>query len=245
MYYTWNNGSDYQSRFASATGWYIVTVTDQNNCTASAKVFLTDTTIYSHCSVTTPGPVCPLDISLSFTECNPIQFTNTSLQGGYSFWSFGNGQYGWNNPQWFSYHAAGTYTVSLWNSDFSCAVYMDTTIVFENLIEVDFSVVPACSGSGTLFTNLTTSTQPLQSLEWDFGDGNTSSDANPLYTYVEPGLYDVQLIVFDGLCYDSTSQEISIPGAEAGFSVQNTCLNQPVVFIDSSTGSSVMESQVS
>ncbi|MBU2949952.1 PKD domain-containing protein [Tamlana agarivorans] len=42
---------------------------------------------------------------------------------------------------------------------------------------------------------------------WDFGDGNTSTDANPNYTYADGGLYDVKLttISSDGLtAVDST-----------------------------------------
>ncbi|MDO6760484.1 PKD domain-containing protein [Tamlana sp. 2_MG-2023] len=45
------------------------------------------------------------------------------------------------------------------------------------------------------------------SYAWDFGDGNTSTDANPNYTYADGGLYDVKLttVSSDGLtAVDST-----------------------------------------
>jgi hypothetical protein len=30
---------------------------------------------------------------------------------------------------------------------------------------------------------------------WDFGDGNTSNQTNPVHVYTEPGIYDVRLII--------------------------------------------------
>lgn len=39
---------------------------------------------------------------------------------------------------------------------------------------------------------------------WDFGDGNTSFDKDPIHTYSSDGTYNVCLTVFDGICSDST-----------------------------------------
>ncbi len=38
------------------------------------------------------------------------------------------------------------------------------------------------------------SSVPATSVEWDFGDGNLSTDANPSHTYLTSGLYDVSLV---------------------------------------------------
>lgn len=40
---------------------------------------------------------------------------------------------------------------------------------------------------------------------WDFGDGNTSAEQNPLHTYTEPGLYNACLLISsnDSSCYSS------------------------------------------
>ena len=43
----------------------------------------------------------------------------------------------------------------------------------------------------------------VSSFQWDFGDGNVSSDENPFHTYAEAGLYEVQLTVGSG-CVDQT-----------------------------------------
>ncbi len=51
---------------------------------------------------------------------------------------------------------------------------------------------------------------------WNFGDGDTSSDRNPLHKFPGPDHYRVSLTVSDGRTSDSTSKLLRI-GAEAGF----------------------------
>lgn len=46
---------------------------------------------------------------------------------------------------------------------------------------------------------------------WDFGDGNTSTEFEPVYQYSTPGIYEVQLIVSDSnSCYSSDSVSITL-----------------------------------
>ncbi|MEZ4738034.1 MAG: PKD domain-containing protein [Flavobacteriales bacterium] len=45
---------------------------------------------------------------------------------------------------------------------------------------------------------------------WDFGDGATSSAAEPVHSYTLPGLYTVTLTVDDGDCASTTTIEISV-----------------------------------
>ncbi len=52
---------------------------------------------------------------------------------------------------------------------------------------------------------------PILEWTWDFGDGTTSTDENPVHTYAFPGEYDVCLTIHaDGACYD-TKCESNIP----------------------------------
>jgi gliding motility-associated-like protein len=60
------------------------------------------------------------------------------------------------------------------------------------------------------FTNNSTSTETL-SYEWDFQDGQTSSDANPVHTYQATGTYDVTLtVITNHHCEDTYSYEITV-----------------------------------
>jgi len=58
----------------------------------------------------------------------------------------------------------------------------------------DFSITTASGCSGTYnFAGTTTTTVPITGYLWDFGDGSTSSAANPSHTYITPGTYYVTL----------------------------------------------------
>ena len=45
---------------------------------------------------------------------------------------------------------------------------------------------------------------------WDFGDGTTSTAANPNHTFPSPGSYNVCLTVEEGRCVDSICQTVSV-----------------------------------
>lgn len=56
-------------------------------------------------------------------------------------------------------------------------------------------------------TNLSTNASQYS---WNFGDGNTSTEASPVHTYATSGTYDVSLSASNGLCAVAISQTISI-----------------------------------
>ncbi len=45
---------------------------------------------------------------------------------------------------------------------------------------------------------------------WDFGDGNTSTEENPLHQYAAPGLYNVTLLVTNSCGSHSVSQSVNV-----------------------------------
>ena len=76
---------------------------------------------------------------------------------------------------------------------------------------------------------------------WDFGDGGTSAEANPVHTYTEPGLYSVSLFVYGEEMNDSVTRSAYITvldGVTAGFQADPVSGIAPleVAFSDSSTG---------
>ncbi len=68
---------------------------------------------------------------------------------------------------------------------------------------------PVCVPDTVNFTNQSNfSRNPV--FEWNFGDGTTSTDTNPMHIYTIPGVYNVQLIVtFSGNC--KVSDTVSHP----------------------------------
>ena len=50
----------------------------------------------------------------------------------------------------------------------------------------------------------------VDSVLWDFGDGNTSTASNPTHAYIDPGEYTVELIGYSPCSGDTSSQNILI-----------------------------------
>jgi PKD repeat protein len=60
-------------------------------------------------------------------------------------------------------------------------------------LAVQFTDASFTYGDGALFLE----DPAIAAWEWDFGDGTTSGEQNPLHTYAEPGLYTVSLTITD------------------------------------------------
>jgi PKD repeat protein len=102
--------------------------------------------------------------------------------------------------------------------------------------------VNTSSGQVPLAVNFTNqSSGQINSLQWNFGDNTTSTDANPVHTYANPGLYTVTLTVSGPGGTANVSRQISAqsPNAPvAGFTLDRTAGVAPVTiqFTDQSTG---------
>lgn len=75
-----------------------------------------------------------------------------------------------------------------------------------------YQVNNGCASSTVQFTDSSaTGNSAIQSWFWDFGDGSSSNQQNPLHTYTSNGNYSVKLIITDFLGnIDSTNQTITI-----------------------------------
>lgn len=70
---------------------------------------------------------------------------------------------------------------------------------------------------------------------WDFGDGNTSTEQNPVHTYAAPGTYTVCLAVSNSAGSDTTCMEVTVVfPPEAGFTYSDQG-NGTIAFTDAST----------
>lgn len=95
---------------------------------------------------------------------------------------------------------------------------------------------PSCDGFTLTFENMTPSIA-IQTYDWDFGDGNTSTLASPTHTYADTGTYTLKLVVNRGLsCSDSTTAIVKVyPGFFPDFSYAGQCQKVPVQFTDLTT----------
>lgn len=70
-----------------------------------------------------------------------------------------------------------------------------------------------CDSGTVYFTNYTIGNDPVTAWKWDFGDGNASSDKDPIHTYTGPGRYVVSLTVnTQNGCTKSTQDTIRVYG---------------------------------
>jgi len=191
-----------------------------DNINASVPVFCTGET----CVTPSVGPdtLTQPVIQDSFTQaphygCNgdTVLFQNYSSTVGplYYIWTFGDGTSDTSaNPK--HIFAQGIYTVTLVATNHLC---IDTFQMKDSLIHpllASFIDSPniLCQGNPVTFTNNTDSfsTQPLSYL-WYFGDGGNSAAINPTYTYLNTGVYNVQLIATNFVpCNDTVSHIVYI-----------------------------------
>jgi gliding motility-associated-like protein len=162
--------------------------------------------------------VSGIDADFSFSQPNTCQAPfvinfqdQSSGPGTLSYtWSFGNGGPGSTiaNPT-ATYNAAGTYPVQLSvQSNLGCSGTITKNITIAGKT-TDF-VAPAsiCVGQSITFQN--NSSPAPQSSSWDFGDGTTSSQINPIKTFFVGGSYQVRLINNYGNCVDSVTKTITV-----------------------------------
>ena len=138
--------------------------------------------------------------------CEPLTvlFTNTTIGKAEYKWEFGDGSTSnLRNPEHI-YEKAGVYTVKM------TAIGEKRQDVMTGVVTVLPSPVAAFSAAERQLyvpnaeAHFYNETEEAVQYLWDFGDGGTSNSQNPVYTYLEDGLYDVKYIVTDkNLCSDT------------------------------------------
>jgi gliding motility-associated-like protein len=93
----------------------------------------------------------------------------------------------------------------------------------------------SCDGFTLTFTN--GNNNNIQTFDWEFGDGNSSTQSSPTHTYADTGIYILKLVVNRGLpCSDSTTAIVKVyPGFFPDFEMLGQCKNIPVQFNDLTT----------
>ena len=118
-------------------------------------------------------------------------------------------------------------------SNNGCTDTIIKSVVVHPLPVVQFISPNVCEGSTNLFTNLSSivSTDTIQSMIWNFGDGTAfSSSQNPTHLYANNGSYPVELLVISNFgCQDSISK-ISIvnPNPVVSFTANDTVGCEPL-----------------
>ena len=129
----------------------------------------------------------------------PLDVTFTDLSSGSIdtwVWDFGDGGSSTLQFPIYTYVTAGTYTVSLTvdgpgGSDEM--VKTDYITISAGAPVADFSGTPTSGGAPLDVTFTDLSTGSIDTWDWDFGDGGSSSEQNPAHVYLTPGNFTVSL----------------------------------------------------
>ncbi len=175
-----------------------------------------------------------------------VTFTNTSAAGGnISFaWDFGNGQTSTStNPPAVTYNSAGTFAafITVTNSTTGCVNTFTNNIVVSNFAAGMTAPASACVGAPVPILNA--STVGANQWNWDFGNGQTSTNQNPTVTYTTAGTYTISLLAQNTSsgCSSVATQTITInsnPVPSFTPSVTTGCAPLVVNFTNNSPGGS-------
>ena len=236
--YVWSgtgvNGNTNQCVTVSNPGNYAVQTTMFTGCPGPVFYFPL---------MNRPTPNANFNIGNSNKSCGlTVSFHNTSSNAGgstYWFWNFGDGSSSTAQNPVHTYSASGQYSVTLIvGNSYGCYDTTGMLIDVNDPVNADFQYNNVCLGTPVNFTNTSTITQGnLTGFQWFFGNGATSSQNNPSYTYTAAGTYSVMLIASSNKgCTDTAIKVVNVyPVPAVSFSSTNVCEGNPLTFTSSAT----------
>lgn len=176
-----------------SAGQYLVSLTVDNTDCPIPRVIFRTLIIQVHESVVMDLPdssICGNSIALDAT-----------VTGSSYLWSTGN------TDSVITVNSDGLYWVEL--NKGQCTVRDSMNIAFYDSTNADFSVLSGCLNDPSVFNDLSGNT--TNQWFWNFGDGGSSTQQNPLHTYASAGTYNVQLISSNSLiCQDTISKSVLV-----------------------------------
>ena len=145
--------------------------------------------------------VCTLSAQTSDKNrgCIPLSVKFDAPQAATYYWDFGDGGDSQLKEPEHIFTSAGSYTVSLYtdNTKTNLIGSIDITVYPDLVINIDADRQEGCVPAEINFTSnvIKNSEIETEGFLWTFGDGASSNQQNPDYTYEIPGVYDISLMV--------------------------------------------------
>lgn len=213
-------------------GMYVVVLTAYNACGNSVKSILVNTAPTADFSASPTTGCAALVVTMdNMSSSNAVAYT----------WTFPGGAPSASNQQnpTVVYNIAGTYSITLkaTNGSGSDTLTRTNYIIVKATPTANFTV--SVNGSTATFTNTTIGN--ATSYNWNFGDGNTSTETNPVHVYADPGTYSVVLTATNECGSTTKTTSITIvssgpPTAAFTANPSTGCAPLTVNFTNNSTG---------
>lgn len=184
----------------------MLTVTDNGGATATQTVLVKATPVNEAPIATASadklsGPA-PLDVVFSSAGSYDPDGSLGNME-----WHYGDGTYSYGNTGYKTFYSPGTYTVTLVvydNRGASGTAQLTVVVGPANQPPIAQGTASPTSGTAPLMVSFNSggSSDPdgsIVSRSWNFGDGTTSSAANPSHTYTSAGAFTATLTVTDNL----------------------------------------------
>jgi gliding motility-associated-like protein len=201
------------SRFYTATqsGQYRVALVNAQGCRDTSRLVSISLL---------PQPIAGFSITPSI-QClsgNQFSFINTTVASTVTLtyqWSFGNGITSTLQNPTYSYPSSGTFSVTLVAiNEAGCRDTVSQSVSVQPGPVVNFSINNAAQcllQNRFVFTNLTSVPSGSLTYLWSFGNGVTTTQTSPTYTFGSVGTYTVKLVSQSTSgCSDSISQTVVI-----------------------------------
>ncbi|MDD3138653.1 MAG: PKD domain-containing protein [Lachnospiraceae bacterium] len=141
-----------------------------------------------------------------------VQFTDISTNNPTGWnWNFGDGTNSTEQNPMHTYSIAGNYTVNLTATNGEGPSSVKSMNITVNRVSTSpvANFTSKQTGSLTIQFNDTSSNSP-NGWNWEFGDGSTSTDANPAHVYAAAGNYVVNLTASNADGTNATSKTITV-----------------------------------
>ena len=233
--YLWNTGVIMENQVVDTSGSYILDVINENGCENSDTIIITIIGDAPTLSYTIPSEICQ-GSEFNYSESSTVPPGNniSSL-----IWDFGDSDSSGISSGSHYYVDSGVFNASLEvytlegcksKDEFIITVYPKPIVSFETENYCPYEEID--------FTPSNSYTVPLDSYNWDLGQGvATSANSNPTHIYNTSGNYDVELIAIDtNNCSDTVVQNVFIqPAPLADISILNPCELSALEITDNSS----------
>ncbi len=232
--YNWDFGDGTTSTLPSPTHTYqqggtytvVLNMTIGEGCLSTINTTIT----LGHANPVTASSqdIC-LGNTIQFGLIDSLAFTN-------ALWNFGDGNGSAQLQPSYTYPATGSYQVEVITTDtLGCldTFQLALPVVVNNPSPAFTAGTISCINAPVAFQN---TSQHASSYIWDFGDGNTSTNNDPVHTYLQSGVYTITLTAIQNTCsltYTANAYLTVVePLSAFTFTTSGQCMPVTVQFTD-------------